>query len=140
MAQWAVTIGHLDISFAVSLLSRFSAAPREHHLELAYYLFGYHKKYPNRRIVVDSQSLLVDQELLSESFPPDFLEDYQDAAEDVASNFPTPFGCELETSVFFMRITLTTTRRDATVYFWSPRFCGQHPGFMAQQTPGVYCD
>ena len=28
MAQWACTIGHLDISFTVSSLSRFSAAPR----------------------------------------------------------------------------------------------------------------
>ena len=43
MAQWAVTIGRLDISFAVSFLSQFSAAPCEHHLELAYYLFGYPK-------------------------------------------------------------------------------------------------
>ena len=101
MAQWVVTIGRLDISFAVSSLSRFSAAPREHHLELAYYLFGYLKKYPNCRIVVDSRPLLVDDELRSESFHPDFLEDYPDAAEDVASDFPTPFGRELETSVFF---------------------------------------
>jgi hypothetical protein len=39
MAQWACTIGRLDISFAVSSLSRFSAAPRTHHLELALHLF-----------------------------------------------------------------------------------------------------
>ncbi len=45
MAPWALTIGCLDISFAVLLLSQFLAAPRcEHHLELAYYLFGYLKK------------------------------------------------------------------------------------------------
>ncbi len=72
-----------------------------HHLELAYYLFGYLKKYRNCRIVVDSRPLLVDQELRSESFHPDFLEDYPDAAEDVVSDFPTSFGRELETSVFF---------------------------------------
>jgi hypothetical protein len=51
--------------------------------------------------VVDSRPLLVDHELQSESFHPDFLEDYPDAAKDVASNFPTPVGCELETSIFF---------------------------------------
>ena len=34
LAQWAVTIGRLDISFAVSSLSQFSAAPCVHHLEL----------------------------------------------------------------------------------------------------------
>jgi hypothetical protein len=40
MAQWAsCVIGRLDIGFAVSSLSRFSAAPRQGHLELAYYLW-----------------------------------------------------------------------------------------------------
>ena len=101
MAQWAVTIGRLDIAFAVSSLSRFSAAPREHHLELACYLFGYVKKHPNRRIVVDSRLLLVDDDLRTTSFHPDFLEDYPDANEDVAMDFPIPFGRELDTSVFF---------------------------------------
>lgn len=101
MAQWAVTIGRLDITFAVSSLSRFSAAPREHHLELAYYLFGYLKKNPNRRIVVDSRPLLVDAELRSASFHPDFLEDYPDAHEDVSTDFPPCYGRELETAVFF---------------------------------------
>ena len=51
--------------------------------------------------MVDSRPLLVDHELQSESFHPDFLKDYPDAVEDVASDFPTPVGRELETSVFF---------------------------------------
>ena len=101
MAQWAVTIGRLDIAFAVSSLSRFSAAPREHHLELACYLFGYLKKHPNHRIVVDSRPLLVDNDLRTTSFHPDFLEDYPDASEDVATDFPIPYGRELDTSIFF---------------------------------------
>ncbi len=102
MAQWASKIGRLDIaSFAVSSLTQFSAAPREHHLELACYLFGYLKKHPNRRIVVDSRSLLVDDDLRTTSFHPDFLEDYPDAYEDVATDFPIPSGRELETSLFF---------------------------------------
>ncbi len=46
MAQWASTIGRLDITFAVSSLSRFSAAPRAYHLALAIHLFGYLKKTP----------------------------------------------------------------------------------------------
>jgi hypothetical protein len=101
MAQWACTIGQLDISFAVSSLSRFSAAPRTHHLELALHLFGYLKKNPNRRIVLDSRPLLIDESLRTDSFHPDFLEDYPDAAEDMDDSFPTPFGDELTTSVFF---------------------------------------
>ncbi|KAI2489419.1 Reverse transcriptase (RNA-dependent DNA polymerase) [Fragilaria crotonensis] len=101
MAQWACTIGRLDIAFAVSSLSRFAAAPREHHLELALFLFGYLKKNPNRRIVIDSRPLLIDEELRKDSFHPDFLEDYPDAHEDIASDFPKPYGRELETAVFF---------------------------------------
>ena len=73
MAQWACTIGRLDIAFAVSSLSRFSEAPRAHHLELACHLFGYLKKNPNRRIVVDSRPLMVDDELRRDSFHPDFF-------------------------------------------------------------------
>lgn len=101
MAQWACTIGRLDISFAVSSLSRFSAAPRTHHLELALHLFGYLKKNPNRRLVLDSRPLLVEDSLLTDSFHPDFLEDYPDACEDVDDTLPQAFGSELLTSVFF---------------------------------------
>lgn len=101
MAQWACTIGRLDITFAVSSLSRFSASPRTHHLELAYHLFGYLKKHQNRRIVLDSRPFLVDDELKTTSFHPDFLEDYPDASEDIDDAIPTSHGAELTTSVFF---------------------------------------
>ena len=83
MAQWACTIGHLDISFAVSSLSRFSAAPRERHLQLAIYMFGYLKKRRNCNLVIDSGSLLVPEEFKSSTFQPDFLEDYPDAQEEL---------------------------------------------------------
>ena len=97
MAQWACTIGRLDIAFAVSSLSRFSAAPRESNLALTLHLFGYLKKNPNRRIVLDSRPLLVDDGLRTSSFHPDFLDDYPDAKEDVGTDFPTTYGPELET-------------------------------------------
>ncbi len=101
MAQWASTIGLLDVAFAVSLLSRFSAAPRENHLTLTLHLFGYvKKKNPTKRIVLDSRPLLMDDGLRSDSFHPDFLRDKPGATEDVASDFPTAYGTELET-VFF---------------------------------------
>ena len=101
MAQWACTIGRLDIAFAVSSLSRFSAAPRQQHLELALHLFGYLKKNPNRRIVLDSRPLIIDDGLRNDSFHPDFLDDYPDATEDVGTDFPAAFGRELDTAVFF---------------------------------------
>ena len=40
-------------------------------------------------------------ELQQESFHPDFLEDYPDAAEDISPDMPPAFGPELETSIFF---------------------------------------
>ena len=101
MAQWACTIGRLDISFAVSSLSRFSAAPREGHLELAVHLFGFLKKHPNRQIVIDSRPLVVPEEFCQETFHPDFLEDYPDANEEIDPGLPKAFGMELETSIFF---------------------------------------
>jgi hypothetical protein len=90
MAQWACTIGCLDIAFAVSSLSHFSATPCCGHLELAVYLFGYLKKYPNRRLVLNSNSLLVDEELQQSSFHPDFLQDYDGAKEEIGTGFPDP--------------------------------------------------
>ena len=101
MAQWACTIGRLDISYACSSLSRFSAAPRERHLELTIYLFGYLKKFPTRRIVMDSGKLVLDPSLEVSSFHPDFLEDYDVKPEEVDPNMPKAFGPELSTSVFF---------------------------------------
>jgi hypothetical protein len=59
------------------------------------------EKKTNRRIVIDSRLLLVDEELRSDSFHPDFLEDYPDAHEDIDDGLPAPIGAELMTSVFF---------------------------------------
>ena len=59
------------------------------------------KKNPNRRIVLDSCPLFVDDELKKNSFHPNFLEDYPDASEDIDPSLPAPHGPELTTSVFF---------------------------------------
>ena len=61
---------------------------------------GYLKKHPNRRIVIDSRPLNVDQELKKKVFHPDFLHDYPDAEEEIPENLPPAFGPELETSIF----------------------------------------
>ena len=101
IAQWACTIGRLDISFAVSSLSRFSAEPCEGHLQLAIYKFVYLKKHPNHNLVLDSGSLLVPEEFKSFTFHLDFLDDYLDAQEELDPTMPVAFGSELETSIFF---------------------------------------
>ncbi|CAJ1948049.1 unnamed protein product [Cylindrotheca closterium] len=103
MAQWAVTIGRMDIAYAVSLLNRFSSAPCEGHLELAFYLFGYLKKFPNKQLPVDSRPLELCPTLTATkgTFKADFLEEYPDAKEDRDPKEPKAFGKPVQTSVFF---------------------------------------
>ncbi|CAJ1929630.1 unnamed protein product [Cylindrotheca closterium] len=103
MVQWAVTIGQMDIAYAVSLLSRFSSAPRKGHLELAFYLFGYLKKFPNKQLPVDSRppELCPTLTATKGAFKADFLEEYPDAKEDQDCREPKAFGKPVQTSVFF---------------------------------------
>ena len=103
MAQWAVTIGRMDIAYAVASLSRFSAAPRQGHLELAFYLFGYLKRFPSKQLPVCSDPLEIHPTLLDKKgdFIPDFLKEYPDAKEDRDPKEPTAYGKPVQTSVFF---------------------------------------
>ncbi len=55
MLVWVITIGRIDVAHVTSSLSRFTACPRQGHLERLLRVSGYLKKRPNRRIVVDSQ-------------------------------------------------------------------------------------
>jgi hypothetical protein len=50
-----VTIGQINLTHSASLLSRFTACPRKGHEERALRTFGYLKKRPNRRVVIDSR-------------------------------------------------------------------------------------
>ena len=59
MLNWIVGIGRFDISHATSSLARFSSCPRKGHLERALRVFGYLKKYPNKRIVLDSRDPII---------------------------------------------------------------------------------
>jgi len=42
-AQWAITLGRMDITYATSMLSRYNMSPREGHLLAIKKLFGYLK-------------------------------------------------------------------------------------------------
>eukprot|EP00957_Ditylum_brightwellii_P166725 12691406-Ditylum_brightwellii.AAC.1 len=46
--NWIVTLGRLDIAYAVSSLARFLIYPRKGHTERALYVFWYLNKKPNR--------------------------------------------------------------------------------------------
>ncbi|CAJ1951564.1 unnamed protein product [Cylindrotheca closterium] len=96
----------MDICHAVSSLSRFSDAPRVGHMELAFHLFGYLKKYKTKQLIIDSKPMKIDPAIFNPedpdaSFDPDFLNEYPDVGEEHDPREPAAFGTELETSVLF---------------------------------------
>jgi hypothetical protein len=96
MLQWVTTISRADVYYATSSLSRFSAAPREGHLSHVLQVWGYHKKYPNRAIRIDSSPF---KENLTSKF--NFADQYSYAVEDMDKSYPKPLGEELDVNIFF---------------------------------------
>jgi hypothetical protein len=52
-ANWIITLGCFDIAYATMALARYSMAPREGHFKAMQKVFGYHRKYPKGRILID---------------------------------------------------------------------------------------
>ena len=102
MLQWTVSIGRIDICYAVSSMSRFCVSPREGHLHRVFRIFGYLKKYPNRAIGINEKDPIINREMLQE-IPTnyDFEDQYTYAYEDIDERFPKPMGKELPMSRFF---------------------------------------
>ena len=102
MLNWIVCIGRLDIAFATSSLSRFTACPRKGHMDRVLRVFGYLRKYHNRRIVVDSRDpvLVGGKDSLAMDFGQLFKELYPDAKEEVDCKVPVPLIDELEITAF----------------------------------------
>lgn len=104
MLNWVVTIGRLDIAFAVSSLSRFVACPRKGHLDRALYVFGYLKKFPNRRIRIDSRDPIVvangAEGHLEIDLSEKFQEQYPDAKEQKDDKLPKPLFDELAITTY----------------------------------------
>jgi hypothetical protein len=103
MLVWVVTIGRIDVALvATSSLSRFTACPRQGHLERLLRVSGYLKKRPNRRIVVDSREPIYDggQDALNMDYTEELGDQYPEAHEEIATNAPSPLVKEMEITVF----------------------------------------
>jgi hypothetical protein len=104
MLVWVVTIGRIDIAFdATSSLSRFTACPRQGHLERLLRVFGYLKnKRPNRRIVVDSREPIYKggQGALDMDYTEELRDQYPEAHEEIVTDAPSPLVEEMEITVF----------------------------------------
>jgi hypothetical protein len=100
--NWIVTIGRIDITFATMSLSRFTASPRNGHLDRALKIFGYLKKRPNRRICIDLKD--PDFEGFETEFSKDYVEifegDYPDSKEEIDVNLPKPLITEMSITAF----------------------------------------
>ena len=96
------SIGRIDIIFAVASLSRFSAQPRKEHLGSIRNLFGYLKKFPDKRIIIKPQYNKDHGELVK---PPKghefFNQQYPDSFKEVGNPHPKPLEVELKNSVWF---------------------------------------
>jgi hypothetical protein len=52
-ANWMITLGRFDIHYATRALTRFSMAPQQGHVTAMHSVFGFLKKYPHGKILVD---------------------------------------------------------------------------------------
>ncbi len=82
---WVVTIGRIDVAHSASSLSCFTMCPQEGHQERALQVFGYLKKRPNRRLVVDSRDLIYTggEDTLDLDFTKELEKNYPDAFEEI---------------------------------------------------------
>ena len=89
---WVVRLGRSDVAHVTSSLSRFSACPREGHLARALCIFGFLKKRPNIRYVVDSRDpiLRIGKGALVKDFTQELGALYPDAAGELDANLLTP--------------------------------------------------
>ena len=102
MLVWIVSLGRFDCAYATVSMSRFLAVPRKGHLERVLRIFRYLKKRMNRRIIVDSRDIIVEEgaEQLLKDFRALFEEFYPDAYEEIDPNLPEPLMSEMTITVF----------------------------------------
>ena len=101
MAQRLVTIGWLDIAFALTSYNQFSTAPHKRHMQGVLRIWGYLKKYPTRCISIDPHDLIIDDQYLQlDEIDVVFSQEYPDAMEELDPKFPKPYGRPLTTTVF----------------------------------------
>jgi hypothetical protein len=113
-ANWAVTLGRFDIQYATQMMSRFSMAPREGHLAAMKRVFGYLKKFPKGKIVVDP-NYRDHSEFTVKSFD-NWKDFYPDACEELPPDMPTAFGKKARITVYVDADHAhdTVTRRSVT--------------------------
>jgi hypothetical protein len=119
-------------------LARFTAYPRQGHLKQAKQVFGYLKKPPNRRIVVNSRdpTLLNCETEFEKDYVRELQEAYPNACEEVDANVPELLFDKLAITVFVNSDHAhdKITRRSVTGMMI---FVGRTPTFFSSKQHGA---
>ena len=73
--RWAIEIGRIDILLKVSLLSSHLALPCIGHLQEVYWIFGYLKQVPKRRLYFDPKKPIISEDRFQIFYWDDFYKD-----------------------------------------------------------------
>jgi hypothetical protein len=98
--QWLIVAGRFDLCYAISSLSRFSAAPRQGQLQHARRVMGYLRKFPRRGYVINPDSPHFDPVYKNVEVNCDFGNQYSYFQEDIDPRFPPPLLDELDLNIF----------------------------------------
>ena len=114
-ANWIITLGRFDISYATNTLSRYSMAPREGHMHAMQRVFGYLRVLPKGKILIDVSHPMV-REQVDVTKNHDWIEFYPDAVEDSPTDKPQALGklCTLTCFVDADHARDQLTRRSVT--------------------------
>jgi hypothetical protein len=97
--QWAITLGRIDVLYAISQFSRYNMAPREGHLKAMLRVFGYLKNHLRAKIIFDTNPLDIgDAEFLDEG---DWSEMYPDSKEELPPDMPNPKMKPVDITIYY---------------------------------------
>jgi hypothetical protein len=97
--NWILMLGRFDIAYALQNLARYSAGPREGHFKAAQRIYGYLRKFPDGKILVDISTPSIRKEAkITKGL--NWLEFYPDASEDVPSDMPKATGLMATVTVY----------------------------------------
>ena len=88
--NWAISLGRFDIQYAVSTLVRYNAMPRQGHVSAVKRIFGYLKKFPKAKSLVDP--MLPDHSTFKPTYHSQWKEIYPDVEEAIPHDMPEPLG------------------------------------------------
>ena len=93
--RWAVELGRIDICTEVSVMSSYSAMPREGHLQALFHMFAYLSTHNRSKIVMDDETVYIEPEET-----PDFSEFYPFAKDVLPEDMPEIRGKAVQLTMF----------------------------------------